>query len=155
MKNQDFNTTIIVPQNKADVFNAITNVRGWWDKAIIGKTDKLNAIFVHHAVNVHTCKLKIIEFEPDKKIVWLVQENYFSFTKNAHEWEGSKIEFEISKTFFKTLVRFTHIGLTPKLECYEHCASEWTDYIQQNLVNLISKTKMPSTTSTKARSTKK
>lgn len=140
-KSRDFSTTLLVPQNKADVFKAILKVNDWWDKGIVGTTDRLNGTFIHKAGNVHTCKLKIIEFKPGEKIVWLVLENYFSFTENSHEWEGSRIEFGISKTDFKTQLRFTHVGLTPELECFEHCAAEWTGYIQNRLARLISKTK--------------
>ncbi|MBA2611757.1 MAG: hypothetical protein H0U95_07295 [Bacteroidetes bacterium] len=51
-------------------------------------------------------------------------ENYFNFTKDSHQWEGSQIVFDITKTYFKTQVRFTHVGLTPKSEWYDHCTDE-------------------------------
>ena len=34
---------------------------------------------------------KIVEFIPNKKVVWLVMDNYFSFTKDKSEWKGNKI----------------------------------------------------------------
>jgi hypothetical protein len=143
MKPQDFSTTILIQQNREDVFNAVNNVNDWWDKNIVGTTTKLNGTFIHQAGNIHTCKLKVVELIPGQKVAWLVMANYFNFTKNSHEWEGSRIQFDISKTNFKTQLRFTHFGLTPELECYDHCAEEWEHYIQQRLSKLISKAKTP------------
>ena len=137
MKEKDFTTTILVTHSPKEVFEAIINTRDWWDNRIKGVTDKLNGIFIHQAGDVHTCKLKIIEFVPGEKVVWLVMENYFSFTADSHEWEGSKMVFDITEKKGETQLCFTQVGLTPKLECYEHCASEWTDYIQSSLFSLI------------------
>jgi len=97
MKNtaaSDFTTAIVVDQTPEKVFNAINNVREWWSEEIEGSTNKLNDEFNYHYEDVHRSKMKIIEFIPNKKVVWLVEENYFSFTKNKSEWTGSKIIFE-------------------------------------------------------------
>ncbi len=137
MTKQDFTTTILVDQTPDEVFNAINNVRGWWSENIEGKTYKLNAEYLYHYKNIHICKIKIVEFIPNKKVVWLVQENYFSFTKNETEWKGTKISFEISQKDNQTQLVFTHIGLVPHYECYEVCKEGWTNYIENSLSNLI------------------
>src|SRR6267378_2334278 len=72
MTNQDFTTTFSVEQSPGKVFNAITNVRGWWSEEIEGATDKLGAEFIYHYEDVHRCKMKITEFVPGERIVWLV-----------------------------------------------------------------------------------
>jgi hypothetical protein len=43
MKNQDFTTTISVDQSPEEVFEAITNVLGWWSGEIEGGTGMLGA----------------------------------------------------------------------------------------------------------------
>lgn len=133
----DFQTTITVDQSPKEVFDAITNVRGWWSEEIEGSTDKLNDEFKYHYLDVHRCRIKLTEVIPDKRVLWQVLENYFSFTKDKSEWTGTRMIFEISEKDGKTLLRFTHAGLVPEYECYDICQNAWTKYIQESLRNLI------------------
>jgi hypothetical protein len=137
MKTSDFTTTLLVDQTPEESFNAINNVRGWWSEEIEGSTDKLNDVFTHHYKDVHKCRMKIIELVPDRKVVWQVLDNYFSFTKDKTEWIGTKIIFEISKKDKKTQINFTHQGLVPEYECYGICSDSWNNYIKISLRNLI------------------
>ena len=73
-----------------------------------------------------SCKMKLMEVIPDKKVVWLVLDNYFNFTKDKSEWKGTKVIFEISQKDNKTQLRFTHQGLVPEYECFEICRDAWT-----------------------------
>lgn len=134
----DFTTTLLVDETPTEAFNAINNVRGWWSEEIEGSTNKLNDEFKYHFEDVHNCKMKLIEVIPDKKIAWLVMDNYFKFTKDKSEWIGTKISFEITKQDNKTQIRFTHHGLVPEYECFEICRDAWSSYIQNSLRSLIS-----------------
>jgi hypothetical protein len=87
---------------------------------------------------VHLCKLKLIELISDKKLVYDVIDNQFSFTKDKTEWVGTKLIFDISEDGSKTKVTFTHEGLVPEYECYDVCHDAWTSYIQGSLHSLIS-----------------
>jgi uncharacterized protein YndB with AHSA1/START domain len=137
MDNQDFTTSILVDQSPKEVFDAITNVRGWWSEEIEGGTAKLGDVFKYHYKDVHICKMKLIEVIPNKKIVWDVLENDFNFTTDKSEWVGTKVIFEINQKDNKTEVRLTHQGLVPDYECYDICFNAWTNYIQNSLYNLI------------------
>jgi len=137
MTTPDFNTTFSVDQTPNEVFNAVTNVRGWWSENIEGGTAQLNDEFTYAVRNLHTCKMRLIEVIPGKKVVWLVLENYFSFTKDKTEWTGTKIEFEIAEKENKTHVHFTHRGLVPEFECYDICFDAWSGYIKNSLRSLI------------------
>ena len=137
MENQNFTTTVSVHQTPEQVFNAINNVRGWWSEEIDGNTQKLNDEFNYHYQDVHRCKMKIIESVPGKKVVWLCEDNYFSFTKDKNEWIGTRIIFEISTQGNKTQLHFTHEGLVPGYECYNACVNGWTQYITLSLSALI------------------
>jgi len=141
MTTQDYTTTFQVDQSPEQVFTAINNVRGWWSEQIDGPTDQLNAEFSYHYKEVHRCKMKIVEFIPGKKVVWLVEENHFDFTKDKTEWKGTKISFEIFEKDGKTQLIFTHIGLVPAYECYKICSDAWGNYINGSLKNLIEKGK--------------
>jgi hypothetical protein len=138
MNTPDFTTTIMVDQKAKQAFDAINNVRGWWSEEIEGGTGKLHDEFNYHFQDVHRCKMRLIEVVPNKKVVWLVLDNYFKFTKDKSEWKGTKIIFDITEKDGKTQVRFTHEGLVPEYECYDICKNAWTQYIQQSLANLIS-----------------
>ena len=137
MSIQDFTTSIIVDQSPEEVFNAITNVRGWWSEQIEGSTAKQNDEFKYHYEDIHRCKVKLIEVIPNQKIVWLIEDNYFNFTEDEKEWTNTKPTFEISEKDGKTHLRFTHFGLVPDYECFEICQDAWTNYIQNSLKKLI------------------
>src|SRR5688572_10844461 len=97
MENQNFTITILVDQSPKEVFNAVNNVRGWWSEEIEGNTERLNDEFTYHYRDIHISKMKLIEVIPDKKVVWLVIDNHFNFTKDINEWKGNKIIFEIGR----------------------------------------------------------
>jgi hypothetical protein len=141
MTTKDFATTILVDQSPKEVFNAINNVRGWWQGEIKGSTDKLNEEFTYQMEEIHFSKQKVVELIPDKKVVWLVTESKLNFTKKS-EWTGTKIIFEISEIdnkpgSYRTQLRFTHLGLVPEIECYGGCSNAWGDLIQKSLFSLI------------------
>jgi hypothetical protein len=137
MTTKDFTTTILVEKTANDTFNAINNVRGWWQGTIEGSTNKLNDEFIYRMMPHHFSKQKLVELIADKKIVWLVTESELNFVKNKSEWTGTKIIFEISENNNQTQIRFTHSGLVPEFECYGGCSSAWTDLIQKSLFSLI------------------
>ncbi len=150
MNDQNFNLIIYVDQSPEKVFCAIQNVRGWWSGEIEGHAEKLNDEFIYQYKDIHRCKMKLIEVIPHKKIVWLVLENYFSFTKDSSEWTGTQIIFEISERNGKTQLDFTHEGLVPAYECYNACVNGWTQYIQNSLPALIATGQGQPNTNTKA-----
>jgi uncharacterized protein YndB with AHSA1/START domain len=137
MTTPDFSTTLLVDQSPEAVFEAITNVRGWWSEEIEGNTSQLNDVFHYHYEAVHRCKIKLIEVIPNQKVVWHILENYFQFTEDASEWTNTKVVFEITKMGDKTQLQMTHIGLVPEYECFEICQGAWTNYIQNSMRSLL------------------
>lgn len=139
MATENFTTTITVENPASEVFNAINNVRAWWQGEIEGDTNKLNDEFVYRMEEVHYSKQKIAEFIPNEKVVWLVTDsklNPLKF-KDESEWTGTKIIFEITEIDNKTQVRFTHVGLVPAFECYGDCSWAWGQLIEESLFSLI------------------
>ncbi len=137
MPNQDFAMTFTVDQTPEAAFRAIKNIRGWWSENIEGSTDALGDEFTYRYKDVHRCKMKLIEVVPHNKLVWLVVDNNFNFTKDKSEWKGTKLIFEISKKDSGTEVRFTHAGLVPAYECFDVCSNAWGTYINSSLRSLI------------------
>lgn len=137
MNSKDFSTSFLVSQTPKQAFDAINNVRGWWSEEIEGGTQKLNDEFTYRYRDVHHCKMRIIEVVPEKKVVWLVLDNYFKFTTDKEEWKGNTIEFEITKKGDQTQVRFTQHGLVPEYECFDVCNNAWAGYVGSSLRDLI------------------
>ena len=137
MQAQNYTTTIVFPQDAKTAFNAIKNFRAWWSEDIDGETDKLNKEFLYHYKDVHLCKMKLITFVPNKRLVYQVLDNQFSFTKDKTEWIGTKLIFDIAKAGQQTKVTFTHEGLVPEYECYKVCYDAWGNYIRNSLYSLI------------------
>lgn len=137
MTTNNFTTTIVVDNSPAEVFNAINNVKGWWQGEIKGSSAQLNDEFTYQMQNIHFSVQKVVEFVPNQKAVWLITESKLSFTKKQDEWTGTKITFEISSEGNKTRLLFTHDGLTPQFECYGACSGAWADLIEKSLYSLI------------------
>jgi hypothetical protein len=137
MTKQHLTAAFTVDKTPDEAFAAINNVRGWWSGNIDGATDKLGAEWTYRYEDVHYSKQKVIEMKPGKRVVWQVLDSYLSFIKDKDEWNGTTITFDINPKGDKTEVKFTHVGLAPKDECYDACSNAWGSYIKGSLRNLI------------------
>lgn len=135
-----FTTSIKVHKSAEEVYEAVTNVRGWWLADILGDTANLNAEFKFYEGDMLEFQFRIVEAVPHKTIVWLVLDQNFRNTEKQ-EWKGTTILFEISEKDGQTQLRFTHLGLVPTLDSYEPCHNAWGNYINMSLQNLITEGK--------------
>jgi hypothetical protein len=140
MQNQNFNATLLVDQTPEEVLAAINNIRGWWSEDIEGNTDKLDHEFMYRDKHLHA-KMKITELIPGKKVVWHVLQSQMDDIEKGTEWNDTKLVFEITKKDDKTKIQFTHLGLTPELDCYTVCSKAWSFYITSSLKRLITTSK--------------
>ena len=137
MNGQSYRTTFAVEQTPAEVFAAVTDVRGWWSAEIDGGTERVGDEFDYHYRDVHRCTMKLTEVVPGERVVWRVLDNYFDFTEDKSEWKDTEVIFEISAQGGRTELHFTHLGLVPDYECYETCTTGWRTYIDGSLRSLI------------------
>jgi hypothetical protein len=135
--NQSYTTRFTVNQTPAEVFAAVTNVRGWWSEDIEGSTDILGAEFFFRSSDLHRSTQKITELIPGTKVVWHVVDSQIAFVTDTTEWTGTEIVFEITRQGDRTELSFTHIGLIRAIECYGSCADAWGFYINHSLLVLI------------------
>lgn len=70
--------------------------------------------------------------------MWLVVENHLNFVEDQDEWVGTKISFDIARRDDQTEVRFTHVGLDSKYECFGVCSNAWGALMHNSLPTLIS-----------------
>ena len=140
MENKSFTATIEVAKSPKEVFKIITvEISKWWGgKDLSGSSSKLNDEFVVHHLNTHYSKQKLIEVISNKKVVWLVTEGTLHWLKkNKNEWTNTKMIFELTSKDDKTIISFTHEGLTAGKECYEKCEQGWNTVIKDYLFNYI------------------
>jgi hypothetical protein len=133
MSQQNFTRTLLVDQSPREVYDAINDVRGWWSGEIEGSTDTLGSEFTYRYKDLHRTTQKIVELVPEKRVVWRVVASRIEFVSDKEEWDGTEIVFDIAKKGDKTELRFTHVGLLPKVECYDKCSAGWTFYIDGSL----------------------
>jgi hypothetical protein len=141
LKSQNYTTTFTVDQTPEEAFAAINDVRGWWSGNIEGSTNKLGDEWTYRYKDIHYSKQKITELIPGKKVVWHVLDSYLNFIEDKTEWNDTRITFEIARKGDKTKVRFSHLGLTPEVECYDACTNAWGGYVNSGLRNLITRGK--------------
>lgn len=138
MNTKNFTITIELEKSSQEIFNCITNVPKWWSRDFEGRSKQLNNEFIIHHPERHYSKQKVVEIIPNEKIVWLVTHStLYWLQKNKHEWTNTKMIFEIRQGNGKTMLHFTHEGLTTDKECYEMCSNGWSIVIKEWLFNYI------------------
>lgn len=137
MHTDHFTISFLVDQTPEEVFNAVTNVRGWWSQALEGNSAKLNDEFSYRHGDFHYSKHRLTEVVPNERVVWLTLDSKLTFVKEQNEWNGTTMVFDISGEADKTRLVVTHVGLVPAFECFNACSKGWTHYLQNSLLPLI------------------
>jgi hypothetical protein len=153
MENQNYSATIEVSKSAGEVFKYVNDVSQWWAKSaeealsgqqtvFEGQSTKLHDEFIIRSGDRHYSKQRLVEFIPDKRVVWLVTDCKINWLeKDKTEWLNTKMIFEIAAHPGKTVIRFTHDGLVPGLECYTNCEKGWDFLIKEKLFNFITNDK--------------
>ena len=108
-KSVNYAVEIEVAESPNDVFNDLINLKKWWPEDFAGEDIKLNGEFVFTVGDSHYSKNKVIEFVPDKKLVWLATESLRK-TDNF-DWTGTKMIFELTPKGNNTILKFTYDGV--------------------------------------------
>ncbi len=140
MEKPDFTAIIEVTKSPQAVFECITrDLHTWWGGSDLeGQYENLNDEFVIHHYGAHYSKQKLVEVIPEKKVVWLVTDSTLNWLKkDQQEWTNTRMIFDISAKGDKTILHFTHEGLTPDKECYTMCQQGWNLVIKDYLFNLV------------------
>lgn len=135
--NQDLVISIVVPKTPKEAFEAIKDVKAWWVGDVKGDAKQTGSKFTYRYKEFHYSSQVVTEMEMNKKIVWHVDDAAIGFTEDKNEWTGTDLIFEIFPRAEKTEIKFTHRGLTPKLECFEACSAGWEFYITKSLKNFL------------------
>ena len=132
-----FTTRIVVAQTPQAAFEAICKPRAWWSGEIKGSTHRSGDIFTYRYKDMHFSRQQVAELVPGKRVAWKVLEADLSFIADRSEWTGTSITFDIAGKNGETEIVFSHVGLQPRVECYEICADAWSALIHGSLRELI------------------
>lgn len=128
MPEKNYSVHFVFDASPGEVFDAVTNVRGWWSENLQGSSRDLHDEFIYRYKDMHVSRQRLVEVVPGKRVVWLVTEATLTFVKDQHEWVNTRVVFDISREGDKTRLVFTHEGLTPSCECYDACFGGWNHY---------------------------
>lgn len=92
-----------------DVFDHFNDLSKWWPEDFEGEDIGLNSEFVFSSGETHYSKNKVIEFVPNKKVVWLATESIRK--ADNYDWTGTKFIFEFTPRGDNTLIKFTYDGV--------------------------------------------
>lgn len=114
MENKKYITTnyavaIELAKDPAVIFNHLVDLKKWWLEDFEGENVKLNSEFVLKTGDGHISKNKVIEFIPDKKLVWQTTESLRK--ADNYDWTGTKFIFELIPGGNTTQLRFTYDGV--------------------------------------------
>jgi hypothetical protein len=99
-----YSTSIEVPFSPNYVFNHAIDLSKWWPEEYIGENIEPGTEFIFKTGEGHYSKNKIVEFDPDKKIVWLTTGSLRK--ADNYDWTGTKFIFELIPKGKNTLVKF-------------------------------------------------
>jgi uncharacterized protein YndB with AHSA1/START domain len=110
------------------VFDAIATaqgLRGWWTPLVTGSDREGGALRLEFEGMDEHIDLRVKIARRPTEVEWTVVEH-----SSLDEWAGTTIRFELSPRSGKTCrLAFRHVGLSPKLECYDDCEAGWDHFL--------------------------
>ncbi|MEW1836915.1 SRPBCC domain-containing protein [Nonomuraea angiospora] len=142
--------TMTVDRTPEQVFEAITDVRGWWSENLIGHSAALHDEFVftddseyagetvRAKKGLRFARFQITEFVPGRRVVWHVVDSDNTGLDDRDEWTDTNVIFDITTDAQGTTLHFMHEGLTAaESACFEACSRAWTFFITKSLPQLL------------------
>lgn len=130
LEGESYQSTVFLNASDERVFESIVNIPLWWTTMFEGTGTQQGAKFTIRFGSSVFKTMIVEELIPNKKIVWRVVDSLIDLPElnDKSEWTNTKIVWEISSQEGKTALTLTHIGLTPKIECYLICKSGWKSF---------------------------
>jgi hypothetical protein len=127
---EDFTAVLNLPASAdavAALFTSAAGVSRWW-----GPTEGDGAVggilvtsFGDHGANA----MRVREAGPSRVVWEAVVPDGARPTGHTQEWLGTTMEFDILPGPSGAELRFRHVGMTPRLACWEDCAAAWTYFM--------------------------
>ena len=125
---QDYRREIPVKAPVERLFDAIATrdgVRGWWTPLVSGSSEHGGTMRLEFEGMDEHIDLRIAASRRPTEVEWSVVEH-----TSLDEWAGTTIRFEVSPAGDgASTLAFQHVGLSPKLECYDQCEAGWDHFL--------------------------
>ena len=108
----------------AQVYQALTTVEGlaaWWTTDTVGKGNDLGGV-LEFRFPPGGFDMKVIELEPDQRVLWEV-------VGGPDEWIGTHVRWELSQVDEWAIVNFSHEGWKEPVEFMHHCSTKWATFL--------------------------
>lgn len=143
MSSPNYTRTIVLHRSPREVYNAIRRIADWWTINTEGTADRVGDDFTISFSDpvsgqlVHRTTQRITEADPGRRLSWTVTACHMPWLKNREEWKGTTMVFDIVAVAEGARIDFTHIGLDPRVECFEQCERGWAYFLSESLLALI------------------
>ena len=104
-----YSVSIEVAATPAESFKKLSTLSNWWPEEFVGPPIQLNSEFIFRIGDSHYSKNKVIEYQPDKRVVWLTTESARS--SDDFDWSGTKFIFDLTPNAANTRIEFTYDGV--------------------------------------------
>ena len=124
----DFACRVAFNAPRSRVFNAIATINGlrsWWTP-ITGGSPASGGELRFEFKGLDECIIMQVDSTKRPDFV------YWTCTMHTGlaEWPGTKVTFDLVERTAKTCdLRFRHVGLKPKLRCYDDCRHGWEHFL--------------------------
>lgn len=112
-----------------DALTRLTDLAGWWSPVTGSGAAGGELRFTHS--HVDPLVISVDTADRPRTVAWTV------LAYSLPEWVGTHITFMLRPNQSGgTTLEFRHHGLTPQLECYDHCSRGW-DYFLPSLRDYV------------------
>ena len=134
-RSQDYTKTIKIGAECGKVYSALATLkglRGWWTPLVNGKPTTGGKVRFEFEGLEEYIDMKVERSSDPSAVHWTCLKH-----TDLPEWDGTKIEFNVTrKSANSCILNFRHIGLSPKLDCFNDCKLGW-DHFLASIVALV------------------
>ena len=138
MSTKNYRKSYEVKASAKQVFDAFSKELGdWWGNSHEGVNQVGDTMMIGFEENPKQWQFEAMELIDSKKIVLKCRHSNHQHeglpATIQQEWLDSQLIWEFKQHNDHTEISFTHIGLTPELECFSVCQKGWDHYLGDGL----------------------
>lgn len=129
---ESFSKTLMVDAKGDEIYEALTeSISEWWTKMFEGSAQLQNQTFTIRFGPQVFKTILVEELICNRKVVWRVVDAIIDLPElvKKKEWVDTRIIWEISGSESGSVLKLTHIGLNPDIECYNICVEGWRSFL--------------------------